>query len=65
VFIVDSGTFAPILDILPFSQAVRLLANGLSPQAPFDAGPAAWLVIAAWALLGHAILVRLASRREI
>jgi len=31
----------------------------------FDAGPVAWAVIAAWALLGYAILARIASRKEL
>jgi hypothetical protein len=64
-FFVDSGIFATILDVLPFSQAAKLLGDGLSPQAPFDAGPVAWLVIAAWAVAGYAALVRIAARREI
>jgi hypothetical protein len=65
VFVVESGTFAWVFDVLPFSQAARLLADGLSVQTPFDAGPLAWLVIAAWAVLGYSALVRIASRREV
>jgi hypothetical protein len=65
VFFVEAGTFGTILDLLPFSQAAKLLGNGLSAPAPFDTGPLAWVVIAAWALLGYAILARIASRREI
>lgn len=65
VFFVDSGIFAVILDVLPFSQAAKLLANGISPQAPFDAGVTAWLVIAAWAVAGYAVLAWVAPRREI
>jgi hypothetical protein len=65
VFFVEAGIFGTILDLLPFSQAAKLLGNGLSTPAPFDTGPLAWIVIAAWALLGYAILARIASRREI
>jgi len=64
-FFVDSGILMTILDVLPFSQAARLMGDGLSAQQPFDAGPVAWAVIAAWALLGYAILARIASRKEL
>jgi ABC-type Na+ efflux pump permease subunit len=62
---VDPGVFATILDLLPFPQATKLLADGLSPHTPFHAGLGSWAVIAAWALLGYLILPRIASRREI
>ena len=65
VYFVDSGLFATILDLLPFTQAAKLLGDGVSQQAPFDAGLAAWAVIAAWALVGYAVLARIAARREI
>jgi ABC-2 type transport system permease protein len=65
VFFVGSGVFMTILDLLPFSQAAKLLGDGLSSQTPFDTGPAAWAVIAVWAVLGYAILARIATRREI
>jgi hypothetical protein len=65
VFLVDSGIFATILDLLPVSQASKLLGNGVSGQAPFEAGLESWLVIAAWAVAGYAILARIASRREL
>lgn len=65
VYFVDSGIFATILDLLPFSQAAKLLGNGLSPETPFEVGAASWAVIAAWALLGYLILARIATRREI
>lgn len=65
VFFVDSGAFSAILDILPFSQAAKLLADGLSADSPFQAGIGAWAIIAAWALLGYGMLARIASRREI
>jgi ABC-type multidrug transport system permease subunit len=65
VFSFESGIPGAILDLLPLSQAVKLLADGVSPQPPFDAGPFAWLVIAVWALAGYAILARIASRREL
>jgi hypothetical protein len=31
----------------------------------FDTGAFSWLVILAWALVGHALLVRVATRREL
>jgi ABC-2 family transporter protein len=62
---IDPGVFATILDLLPFPQATKLLADGLSPQTPFHAGLGSWAVIATWALLGYIILARIASRREI
>jgi hypothetical protein len=64
-FFVDSGIFATLLEVLPFTQAAKLLGDGVSAQAPFDAGPVAWLVIAAWALAGYGVLARIASRREL
>ena len=45
MFSFESGIAGAILDLLPLSQAVKLLADGVSPQPPFDAGPFAWLVI--------------------
>jgi len=65
VFFVESGVLMTILDVLPFSQAARLLGDGLSAQKPFDAGLVSWLVIAGWALLGYVILARITSRREL
>jgi ABC-2 family transporter len=65
VFFVQSGVLMTILDVLPFSQAARLLGNGLSARTLFDAGLSSWLVIAAWALLGYVLLARIASRREL
>ena len=65
VFSLDSGIAGATLDLLPLSQAVKLLADGVSPQQPFDAGQLAWLVIAVWALAGYVILARIASRREL
>ena len=44
---------------------MRLLADGVSPRPVFDTGPLSWLVIAAWALGGHAVLARVATRREL
>ena len=64
-FFVEGGVFGAILDVLPFSQAAKLLADGLSAQSPFDAGLGAWVVIAAWALIGYALLAQITSRREI
>ena len=65
LFGVNLGAFATILDLLPFPQATKLLADSLSPHTPFHAGPGSWAVIATWALLGSLILARIASRREI
>jgi hypothetical protein len=65
VFFVESGVLMTILDVLPFSQAARLLGNGMSAREPFDAGLSSWLVIAAWALLGYAVLARITARREL
>jgi ABC-2 family transporter protein len=64
-FFVDSGIFATMLELLPFSQAAMLLGDGVAAEAPFDTGPVAWLVIAVWAVVGYASLARIASRREI
>jgi hypothetical protein len=64
-FAVDSGIIRMVLDLLPFSQSVRLLADGVSPRTVFDTGPFSWLVILAWALGGHAVLARVASRQEL
>jgi hypothetical protein len=65
VFTFDSGIPGAIFDVLPFSQAVKLIADGVSPQQPFGAGPFSWLVIAVWALAGYGLLARLATRREL
>lgn len=65
VFTLDSGIAEAILGVLPLSQAVKLLADGVSPQQPFGAGPLAWLVIGVWALAGYGILARIATRREL
>jgi ABC-2 type transport system permease protein len=65
VLFAPSGILATILDVLPFSQGTKLLADGLSAHAPFHAGLVSWAVIAAWSLAGYVILVRMATRREI
>ena len=54
-----------ILDLLPFSQAAKLLGDGLSAEKPFDAGFASWVVIAVWALVGYVMLARISTRREL
>jgi len=41
------------------------LVNGLAPEEPFEVSVVPWLVIAAWAVLGFAVLARYASRREV
>ena len=65
MFFVESGIFATVLDLLPFSQAAKLLGDGLSADKPFDAGLASWFVIAVWALPGYVILARISTRREL
>jgi hypothetical protein len=54
-----------VVDLLPFCQAVRPLAGGVSARPVFDAGLLPWLVILAWALGGHVLLARIATRREL
>ncbi len=63
-FAVDSGIIGAVLDLLPFSQAVRLLADAVSSRPVLDTGPGSWLVVAAWALGGYGVLARIASRWE-
>jgi hypothetical protein len=63
-FAVDSGIIGTVLDLLPFSQAVRLLADASSSSPALETGPGSWLVIAAWALGGYWALARITSRRE-
>ena len=65
VFFVDSGVIVTICDVLPFSQAARLLGDGLSATDPFHAGLVSWAVVGAWAIAGYAILARIATRREL
>ncbi len=65
VMFVTDGLFATILDLLPFSQAMKLLVNGLAPEQPFEITFVPWLVIVLWAVLGFALLARYASRREV
>ncbi len=65
VFFLDSGVVMTILDLLPFSQAAKLLGDALSAETPFDAGAVSWLVIGVWAVLGYAVLARISTRREL
>ena len=65
VFTFDAGIPGAIFDVLPVSQAVKLIADGASPQQPFGAGPFSWVVIAVWALAGYGLLARIATRREL
>ena len=66
VFFVDSGWFSTVLDVLPFSQATRLLGSGMSDQEPFGSvGVVPWVVIGVWAVTGWALLSRIATRREL
>ncbi len=62
-FAADSGIIGTVLDLLPFSQAVRLLADAVSSSPALDTGPGSWLVVAAWALGGYWALARIATRR--
>jgi hypothetical protein len=64
VLIVDSGVLQLVLDVLPFSQGARLLFDSIASERPFDTGPLAWLVLAAWTVLGFTVLTRVAIRRE-
>jgi ABC-2 family transporter protein len=66
VFFIDGGWFSTVLDILPFSQATRLLGSGMSDQEPFGSvGIVPWVVIGLWAVTGWALLSRIATRREL
>jgi hypothetical protein len=65
VYFTPSGVLGAVLDVLPFSQAGRLLGDGVAAAPPFGAGAVAWLVIAAWAVVGYTALIRIATRREI
>lgn len=64
VFFVDSGVLKTILDVLPFSQATRLMGDAVSGASPFDAGAVSWAVVLAWALAGYGLLMRFARTRE-
>jgi hypothetical protein len=63
-FAVDSGIVGAVLDLLPFSQGVGLLADAVSSRPALDTGPGSSLVLAAWAIGGYSALARIASRRE-
>lgn len=65
VFLIDPGTVATLLDLLPFTQGTKLLTDGQSATTPFDAGAGAWAVVGVWAVLGYALLARIATRREL
>lgn len=65
VFSFDSGIIRTVLDVLPFSQSMRLLADGVSSSPVFDTGVFSWLVILAWIVGGHAVLAHVAARREL
>jgi len=62
--IVDSGPLLVLLDVLPFSQGARLMFDAVGPEDPFGAGLVAWLVLAAWCVVGFAVLTRVVVRRE-
>jgi hypothetical protein len=63
-FAVDSGIIRTVLALLPFSQAVRLLADAVSSRPALDTGPGPWLVVATWALGSYSALARPGSRWE-
>jgi hypothetical protein len=63
-FSVDSGIIGAVLDLLPISQAMRLLADAVSSRPALDTGAGSWLVVAAWALGGYSALGRIVSRWE-
>ena len=65
VLFVEDGPLKLLLDVLPFSQAMRLMFDAMSPARPFDAGLVAWAVIAAWGVAGYLLLARIAGRREV
>lgn len=65
LFVPADAAFDTVLDVLPFSQATKLMGDGMSAATPFDTGAVAWIVIAAWAIVGYAVLARFAARREL
>ncbi len=65
VLFVEGGAGALVLDVLPFSQATRLLLDALAPEDVFGGAALSWLVVLAWTLLGFALLARLVGRREL
>lgn len=65
VFLVDEGWPLTAFDVLPITQAMRLMADALASEQPFDPGAVAWLVLVAWTAAGALGLARLASRREL
>jgi hypothetical protein len=50
--------------LFPSSHATRLAANGISGEAIFSHAWLSMLVIALWAVAGHALLLWRLSRRE-
>lgn len=50
--------------LLPTGAATRLAINGLSGEAAFPNAPLSFLVLAAWATIGYALLARTLRRRE-
>lgn len=64
-FVVDGGVIDTICDVLPFSQASRLLGDSLTSASLFDGAALSWLVVVLWSAAGLALLVRVAARREL
>jgi ABC-2 family transporter protein len=65
VLLVDGGALDLVFDVLPFSQASRLMFDAVSPEQLFAAPLVSWLVVVAWAVAGFALLGRLVNRREV
>lgn len=53
------------MSALPGSQAMKLLVDGLSGQAFYGDSAMSFAVIAAWAVVTYAVLIRTLSRREV
>lgn len=54
-----------VMSALPGSQAMKLLVDGLSGQAFYGSSMLSFAVIAAWAVVVYAVLIRTLSRREV
>lgn len=53
-----------VLGVSPGNQAMRLLVDGLSGKAMYGGWMVGFAVIAAWAVVVYAVLIRVLSRRE-
>ena len=61
----DSGILAILADVLPVSQVASCSPRGSSDQEQFEAEPARWLVLIAWATADYGALALFALRREL